>query len=118
VAITPGTNKGNENGNGDEDPNIIEPVCGYFSKDDHSKMAFLFEKVEPDEQVIPYQASSFFKALFSFYSFLNHWAIDDVDEEDLDIQGYNGLSPDLIDKKKYDFQMARQTDTALLEAVE
>jgi hypothetical protein len=66
----------------------IEPVLGNYSREDTSKMIFVLEKVQ-DEASIPYQASSFYKAFHQFYEFLNMWAVDDVDAEELEILGFN-----------------------------
>lgn len=38
------------------------------------------------------------------------WAVDDVDAEELEILGFNNIAADQIDKQKYDFQVARETD--------
>lgn len=95
-----------------EDKMRIEPCCGNYSRDDTSKMIFVFEKVPADhhEANIAYQAASFYKALHQFYEFLNMWAVDDVDAEELEILGFNNIAADQIDKQKYDFQVARETD--------
>jgi hypothetical protein len=84
-------------------------------------MIFIFERLpaSPLMQNIAYQSSSFFKSLHSFYEFLNMWAVDDVDAEELEILGFNNMiAADQIDKQKYDFQVARETDRQLLATVD
>ena len=91
-------------------------MCGYFSKDDTSKMIFILEHVPSDQEEaeIAYQASSYFKALFEFFTFLNNWAVIEVDPEELEILNFNGVAGDKIDMQKYDFKVARETDRELL----
>jgi hypothetical protein len=61
-----------------------------------------------------YQAASYYRTLYNFYCFLNLWAVIEVDEEELEILQFNGVQTDMIDKYKYDFGVARETDGDLL----
>lgn len=47
----------------------IEPLLGYFSKEDPQKMIFIIEAVEfnSQESKLAYMASSYFKSLYKFY---------------------------------------------------
>lgn len=103
-----------------EDPFRIEPLLGYFSKDDPQKMIFILETLPANsiDARIGYQSASYYRSLFNFYCFLNLWAVIEVDEEELEILQFNGVQTDMIDKYKYDFGVARETDGDLLQATE
>lgn len=81
-------------------------------------MVFILEEVHSlknQEAKIAYQGSSFYKSLLEFYNFLNKWAVVDVDEDDLEILGFQGVPLDLIDKEKYYFPAARDQEPELME---
>ncbi len=56
-----------------------------------------------------------YRSLNDFYVYLNKWAVIDVDEEDLEILGFQGVPMELIDKQKYDFSTAREQEASLME---
>ena len=60
-----------------DDPFRIEPLLGYFSKEDPQKMIFIIEAVNfnSQESKMTYMASSYFKSLYKFYCFLNVWSV-------------------------------------------
>jgi hypothetical protein len=83
-------------------------------------MIFILESVDTSSQEskLAYMASSYFRSLYKFYCFLNVWSVIEVDEEELEILQFNGVQTDMIDKFKYDFGAARETDGDLKEMTE
>ena len=46
------------------------------------------------------------------------WGVGEVEEKEIELMAFNGVPTDLIDKHKYDIQLARETDKHLMGAVE
>jgi len=105
-----------------DDISRIDPVCGNFSKDDKSKMVFTLElipsQVTSHQQNtyfnIAYKSPSFFKSFLQFFKFLNNWGVTEVEKKDIELLTFNGVPNDMIDRFKYDIQVARETDKLLL----
>lgn len=65
-------------------------------------MVFVIKEVPIEEALIAYQASSFYQTCVDTFSFLNSWAVMEVEDEDGN------------DKKRYDSSAAIATEMDLM----